>query len=208
MRLGLSFLALLSFSLPAWSASELYQPTLGDRFRYLLSNGDAVETKVIRVSQDPPETIATLERTVVHGGTRRSTRVVLLRSPEGFAFRFPHAAHGAQLGPLVYYWAKAELRQVWLAQRGQYRDLSGENVAFEIQGRYEGNETLKVPAGVFQDCWRLSFWGSPASERPTLMTMWVKPDVGIIKTRSLEGSSTLETELVEFAIAKDAHSTP
>lgn len=206
-RIGLwvSFFSVLG--LPAWGAPNLYQPSLGDRFRYELSNGDAVETRVIRLHEAPGETIATLERTTMHHGKPQATRMVMFRSEEGLALKIPlNQEDQTNLSPLIFYWAKAEPQQGWLAQKGQFRNLRGETVPCEIQARYEGRETVTVPAGVFQDCRRITFWGSPQAENPTLMTLWLQPELGIIKTRSIEGTSSLETELIDYATATSGHS--
>lgn len=197
MALGLSLLA----SLPSQAAALV--PRVGDFWRYRLSDGSSASLEVVRVRTEAQRTIATLDRTWQHGDTPRRQRLTLLCSPDGLALRLPGTT-GLDFGPIVCFMTEAGLHDSWTAQQGSYPTTDGETVAYRVIAQLEAFETITIPAGTFR-CQRIAYRiALPAAEPSDVRTgmwVWVKPEVGILKTRSLRAGQLTETELTAFGRA-------
>lgn len=206
-KLGLAFVL---YGLVAPEANAVpYVPQVGDEQRYGVSNGDVAVTRVIRTRGQGDRTYAQVVQTLLRkGGAPETSRFTVIRSAEGMAIQVSSSVDGVQLSPLVYYLQAAGPRDSWVAQKGSYRDASGREVSYELRAEHQGLETITVEAGTFEDCARISyrtrFSGSRASADAELI-FWVKPEIGIIKTRSLQGGKVTETELLSIQRATLAH---
>lgn len=187
----------LALSAPAPGAP--WQPHVGDAREYATPDGGRATLRVIRVRQEAERTVATVEQVSEQGARRTTRRVTWLRSPEGLALRLP-GLDMLEVGPLVCYLSHAGLADTWTAQEGHYRDAAGEQVSFRLLARLEAREQVTVPAGTFSDCARVAYRLELEDEVAprTNMWVWIKPELGIVKTRSLRGSVVQETQLVRY----------
>ncbi|HEY9856960.1 MAG TPA: hypothetical protein V6D05_14550, partial [Stenomitos sp.] len=212
IRVGLSAgLSALLWAMPAAALPTPYQPQVGDTLRYALSNGDTATTRVVRIRTEDDRTYAMLERVLEHGGAQKTSRVTLVRSSEGIAFRLPELeGSGDEQSPLVCYLTQAQINDTWTAQKGAYHDLEGSPTEYRVYAHLEAIETLTVKAGTFPGCYRIAYRTAvPGMESPGYtMTVWFKPEVGIVKTRSAQGATTTETELVSYTLAAYSGATP
>lgn len=187
---------------PAWPAPKAYVPTLGDTLCYALSNGDIATTRVVRVRADGSRLLATLERTVEHGAKHESEHMTLVRTDQGIALRLPEVEGlPTETTPLVCYLTQAGINDTWTAQKGSYRDADGAEAEYRVYAHLDAIETVRVKAGTFTGCYRVSYRTAMASgETPTNTTMqiWFKPELGIVKTRTVENGTATETELVSY----------
>lgn len=205
IRVGLTLgLASALWALPAMAQPTPYQPRVGDTLRYALSNGDMATTRVIRVRTEEDRTYATVEQVLEHAGTQKTHRLIMVRSPEGIALRMPEIeGSGDEKSPLVCYLTQARVNDTWTAQKGAYRDEAGAAAEYRVYARLEAIETVTVKAGTFKGCYRVAYrTAMQGDEQPaTPMIVWFKPEVGIIKTRSVQGGTATETELVSYSLA-------
>lgn len=205
VRMGLAMgLAMALWAIPAFAQPVPYQPQVGDTLRYALSNGDTATTRVVRVRNDEDRTYATLEQVLEHEGTQRTHRLLMVRSPEGIALRMPELeGSGEQKSPLVCYLTQARVNDTWTAQKGAYRDEEGAAAEYRVFARLEAIETLTVKAGTFPGCYKIAYRTAMAgADEPTsTMLVWFKPEIGIIKTRTLKAGNATETELVSYSLA-------
>lgn len=208
LKLGLS--AFL-WATPAMAEPTPYQPHVGDTLRYALSNGDTATTRIVRIRSEDDRTYAMVEQVVEHEGTQKTSRVTMVRSPEGIALSLPEVeGSGSEKSPLVCYLKQAKINDTWTAQRGAYRDEEGAATQYRVYARLEAIETLTVKAGTFRDCHRIAYRTVvPGSETPTYaLVLWFKPEVGIIKTRTLRGTEATETELLSYTLASYRPASP
>lgn len=210
IRIGLGLLALM-WAWPAMAEPTPYQPHVGDTLRYALSNGDTATTRVVRIHSEADRTYAMVERVLQHEGSKETRRVTLVRSKEGIALGMPEVeGSGDEKSPLVCYLSQARINDTWTAQKGSYRDAEGDSTEYRVYARLEAIETLKVRAGTFRNCHRIAYRSVMAGSEASAYTLvvWFKPEVGIIKTRTLRGSEATETELVSYALASFTADAP
>ncbi len=205
VRMGLAMgLAVGLWAIPAFAQPTPYQPQVGDTLRYALSNGDTSTTRVVRIRNEEDRTYATMEQVLDHEGKQRTNRLIMVRSPEGIALRLPELeGSDDRKSPLVCYLTQAKVNDTWTAQKGAYRDEAGAATEYRVFARLEAIETLTVKAGTFDGCYKIAYRTAMAgSEQPTsTMVVWFKPEVGIIKTRTVHGDQATETELVSYSLA-------
>ncbi|MNR89283.1 hypothetical protein D3C72_202470 [compost metagenome] len=187
-------------ALPAGAAP--YEPQVGDELRYGISNGDVAITRVIRTRGHGERTFAQVIQTLLRKGEDpEMSRFTMIRTAEGMAIQVSSAAEGVQLSPLVYYLQAAGDRDSWVAQKGSYRDSEGKEVGYELTAELQGRETVTVKAGKFEDCARIAYrtkLAGVAQGAGSELVFWVKPEIGIIKTRSLQEGKVTETELLSI----------
>ncbi len=207
LGLGAALIGALIAGQPASAAP--YLPQVGDELRYGVSNGDVAITRVIRTRGQGDRTYAQVVQTLVRkGADPQTSRFTVIRTAEGMALQVSSTLEGLQLSPLVYYLQGVSPRESWVAQKGTYRDSEGKEVGYELTAELLGIETVKVEAGTFEDCARISYRTTFSDARQTAsseLTFWVKPEIGIIKTRSLQEGKVTETELLSFQRATFAH---
>lgn len=212
IRVGLTAgLSAFLWALPAMAQPTPYQPQVGDTLRYALSNGDTATTRVVRIRTEDDRTYAMLERVVEHEGTQKTSRLTMVRSPEGIALRLPELkGSDDEQSPLVCYLTQARINDTWTAQKGAYRDSEGTANEYRVYAHLEAIETLTVKAGTFPGCYRIAYRTAMAGNETSTstMTVWFKPEVGIVKTRSAQGEGTTETELVGYTLASYPHPAP
>ncbi len=186
-----------------------YLPQVGDELRYGVSNGDVAVTRVIRTRSQGDRVYAQVVQTLLRQGSEpQTTRFTFIRAEEGLAIQVTPIMEGLQLSPLVYYLSVPDATESWTAQKGSYRDSAGQEVGYELTAEFLGLETVKVTAGTFEGCARIAYRSNlaPSSAvRPSEMVFWVKPEIGIVKTRSLQDGRVTETELLSFERATFAH---
>ena len=88
-------------------------------------------------------------------------------------------------------------------------------IALVEKGKVAGTETVKTPAGTFEDCLKIAYWYAKATEKeeatkPTssgtsgieLTRLWLAPNVGIVKFVRVSATSKVEKslELTEYEI--------
>ena len=88
-------------------------------------------------------------------------------------------------------------------------------IALVEKGKVAGTETVKTPAGTFEDCLKIEYWYAKATEKeeatkPTssgtsgieLTTLWLAPNVGIVKFIRVSATSKVEKslELTQYEI--------
>ncbi len=207
-KLGI-VLGLLGALFAAPATATPYLPQVGDELRYGISNGDVAITRVIRTRGQGERTYAQVVQTLHRrGADPQTSRFTVIRTAEGMAIQVTPTAEGMQFSPLVYYLKDVEPQDSWVAQKGSYRDASGREVAYELTAELQGLETITVSAGRFEDCARITYRTNLAGAMPGApaeLTFWVKPEIGIIKTRSQQDGKVTETELLSFQRATFAH---
>ena len=207
LGIGVALLGACWAGLPAEAAP--YQPQVGDELRYGISNGDVAITRVIRTRGQGERTYAQVVQTLLRKGTDPQTsRFTVIHTAEGMAIQVAAPAEGVQLSPLVYYLQDAGERASWLAQKGSYRDAEGREIGYELTAEFLGNETVSVVAGKFEGCAKIRYRTKLAGVlqgATSELVFWVKPEIGIVKTRSLQEGRVTETELLSFQRATLAH---
>jgi hypothetical protein len=207
LGLGSALIGAVLAGAPASAAP--YLPQVGDELRYGVSNGDVAITRVIRTRGQGDRTYAQVVQTLVRKGSDpQMSRFTVIRTGEGMAIQVSPAVEGLQLSPLVYYLQGVNPRESWVAQKGSYRDSDGKEVGYELTAELLGLETVKVEAGTFENCARIAYRTTFTDDRQRAsseLTFWVKPEIGIIKTRSLQEGKVTETELLSFQRATFAH---
>lgn len=207
---------LFAAALPAAAAPvSPFTPRVGDTMRYALTGGDSYVMRVVKIRAEEGRTLALVEQTHAQGGNQARgetgsggearERMTWVRTDQGMALVLGTPDDDSmEQSPLICYLAKAALRDTWTAQSGRYRDTDGAVTEFRIFARLEAIETVTVPAGTFEGCHRISYQaatrGEEASER-TRMQLWFKPDLGIVKTRSVQGDTVTETTLTSYQCA-------
>ncbi|HEY9897704.1 MAG TPA: hypothetical protein V6D00_00860 [Pantanalinema sp.] len=182
-----------------------FTPHVGDELRYALTSGDSFVMRVVKTRSEEGRTLALVEESHSQEGTEARERMTWVRTEQGMALVLgaPDDASMEQ-SPLICYVAKASPKDTWTAQSGRYRDTDGAVSEFRIFARLEAIETVTVPAGTFAGCHRIAYQaairGEGASER-TRMQLWFKPDLGIVKTRSVQGETVTETALTGYRTA-------
>ena len=88
-------------------------------------------------------------------------------------------------------------------------------IALIEKGKVAGTETVTTPAGTFEDCLKIAYWYAKATEKedatkPTssgtsgieLTTLWLAPNVGIVKFVRVSATSKVEKslELTQYEI--------
>ena len=88
-------------------------------------------------------------------------------------------------------------------------------IALVEKGKVAAKETVKTPAGTFEDCLKIEYWYAKATEKaeatkPTssgtsgieLTTLWLAPNVGIVKFVRVSATSKVEKslELTQYEI--------
>ncbi len=88
-------------------------------------------------------------------------------------------------------------------------------IALVEKGKVAAKETVKTPAGIFEDCLKIEYWYAKATEKedatkPTfsdtsgieLTTLWLAPNVGIVKFIRKSADSKVEKslELTQYEI--------
>ncbi|MBM3266064.1 MAG: hypothetical protein FJZ01_00310 [Candidatus Sericytochromatia bacterium] len=185
------------------AAGTVLVPVAGDQFRYSVSTGEHVTLEVLRVEPRAEQLVATVrERRVWPDGTSEEAQFDLVRTAQALALDMPPAADNARLSPLVYFFASASVRDSWLAQQGVFLDPTGNQVRYQIQARVDAIETITGPAGTFPGCRRVSYTSTLDSgrspDRVTRLTLWLHPDIGIVRSYSVTGTSARLTELVGY----------
>lgn len=178
-----------------------YLPQVGDELRYRVSNGDVAIARVIRTRGQGDRTYAQVVQTLLRQGSEPQTaRFTLIRTSDGMAIQMPSGTEGLQLSPLVYYLGVVDQKDSWIAQRGTFRDSDGQEVGYELTAELQATETVTVKAGTFEGCSRISYRTNlpTTSSGPPELTFWVKPEIGIVKTRSVQNGQVTETELLSF----------
>jgi hypothetical protein len=191
-----------------------YLPQVGDELRYRVSNGDVAITRVTATRGEGKRTYAQVVQTLLRQGSDpQISRFTIIRTEEGMAIQVDPVAGGLKLSPLVFYLSMVDPADDWVAQTGIYRDVDGKEVGYQLRAEFQALETVTVAAGVFEDCARIGYRstlsgpavpGAPHGEA-TELVFWVKPDLGIVKTRSTKGGRVTETELLSFARPVLAH---
>lgn len=207
MTAALLGLGLWVGGLAAYAGETPYLPQVGDELRYGVSNGDVAVTRVIRTRGDGKRTYAQVVQTLLRKGNEpQISRFTVIRTEDGMAIQVEPVADGLRLSPMVYYLAMVDPTDSWVAQKGVYRDSDGNEVGYELKAELQALETIKVKAGVFEGCariaYRSSLAGQPDGEE---LLFWVKPDLGIVKTRSTRAGQVTETELISFERAAFVH---
>lgn len=202
--------ALLTLGFAAGRAiAAPYQPQVGDELRYGVSNGDVAITRVIRTRGHGDRVYAQVVQTLLRkGADPQTSRFTVIRTEEGMAIQVSTSMEGLELSPLVYYLKGVAPQESWLAQKGSFRNSNGKTISYELRAELQGLETIRVPAGTFQDCARISYrtrFAEPGSGSDAELIFWVKPEIGIVKTRSLQEGQVTETELLSFQRAAFAH---
>lgn len=191
----------------AHAGAAPYLPQVGDELRYSVSNGDTAVTRVIRTRADGKRTYAQVMQTLLRKGhDPQISRFTVIRTEDGMAIQVDPVAGVLRLSPLIYYLAMVDPTDSWVAQKGIYRDADGNEVGYELKAEMQALETVSVRAGVFEGCARIAYRSSLAGAPDGAeMVFWVKPDLGIVKTRSSQGGQVTETELVSFERGAFAH---
>lgn len=193
----------------AAGAMGLVVPVAGDQYRYELSTGEQVTLEVVSVRPRESQLLATMRETrMLPGGESRRATFEVIRTETSLAIDMPAPADNARLSPLVYFFAPANPEDTWLAQNGSFIDESGRHLTYRITARLEAIETIRSPAGIFEGCRRIAFSstldeGLPAN-RITRLTVWLHPEIGIVRSYSQTGSRTRLTELVQYRKLKGA----
>ncbi|MBU6427800.1 MAG: hypothetical protein KGR26_02200 [Cyanobacteria bacterium REEB65] len=193
--LGLA-LALLLCS-PA-QASDLHPlvPAIGDTYTYSVSTGERVTLETIRVHQLGDHLVAT-DRELIRkkGQADRTASVDVIRTDDALAFAVSSQGDSA-ITPLVFFFGQANQDDSWLAQRGSYIGPSGVGVNYQILARVAALETVTVPAGTFPESWKVIF--TTTRDASKHLTVWLRPDLGILRTQSNDRGQNLVTELVGY----------
>lgn len=204
----------LSACLGGWLAggpahAAPYLPQVGDELRYGVSNGDVAVARVIRTRGQGERTYAQVVQTLLRKGSDPQTsRFTFIRTAEGMAIQVMTGGEGIQFSPLVYYLSVVSPKESWVAQKGSFRDSSGREIGYQLTAELQGLETVTVTAGKFEGCARISYRSNLSqgvSEEASEMVFWVKPEIGIVKTRSLQAGKVTETELLSFQRATFSH---
>ncbi|MBO9541598.1 hypothetical protein J7643_13505 [bacterium] len=205
---GLSLFLALGVGAPALAAPAPrapFTPHVGDTMRYAITGGDSYVMRVVKTRGDDGRTLALVEET--HDTPKQETRdrLTWVRTDQGMALVLgPTNDSSMEQSPLICYLANSAPKDTWTAQSGRYRDTDGSVTEFRIFARLEAIETVTVPAGTFAGCYRIAYQaatkGEPASER-TRMQLWFKPELGIVKTRSVQGETVTETTLTGYQTA-------
>lgn len=178
-------------------------PVAGDSYQYALSTGERVTLEVVRVQPRSDQLVATVrEARVRPGGEHEESTFDVIRTPTALALDIPGSADNARLSPLVYFFAPAAVQDSWLAQQGVFLDAAGAAVRYQIQAKLEAIETVTGPAGTFNGCHRISYTSSLDQglppDRVTQITLWLHPEIGIVRSYSLSRGQARVTELVQF----------
>lgn len=203
-------LGLLSLSLCTSVAAQetMYLPHEGDRMDYLLSNGDRAFSRVVEVSEEEEQCVAKVIQEVTRrDGSSQTFNYAFIYTPTavGISLPFPEGENAAaDVSPLICYVEQAGVEDAWMAQNGTFRIYGERTCRFSVVGQLEKIETVKVKAGTFGACRRMGFRmkldsGSLSGSK---MTIWFKPSVGIIKTRTEQEGNSFESELVAIKRAK------
>lgn len=192
-------------TLPATAAPTTLAPFtlhVGDTLRYAITNGDSYVMRVVKTRAEEGRTLALVEQTHAQAGAEARERMTWVRTEQGMALVLGAPDDDSmEQSPLICYLAKASPRDTWTAQSGRYRDADGAVTEFRIFARLEAIEPVTVPAGTFTGCHRIAYQaasrGEGASER-TRMQLWFKPDLGVVKTRSVQGETVTETALTGY----------
>lgn len=193
----------------AASGDPVFMPVAGDTFRYSLSNGERVTLEIVSVKPRDNQTVARVrESRILPGGESRNATFDLIRTPTSLAIDMPAPGDNARLSPLVYFFAPANPQDSWMAQHGTFLDGTGSPVRYQITAKLEAIETITAPAGTFEGCRRITYSstlndGMPA-ERVTRLTVWLHPDIGIVRSHSRTGEESRLTELVQYQKASQA----
>lgn len=174
-------------------------PSVGDTLTYSVSTGERVTMRTMLVSQVGDRVVATDEETIArHGLPIHRGLLRIIRTSDALAFDLP-SVNGESLSPLVFYFSRANPKDSWLAQRVSYLDATGRDVKYQVLANFDSIETINAPAGTFARCWRLTF--SASSDPTDRLTVWLDPDIGIVKTQSRERGETIVTQLTSVALA-------
>ena len=84
-------------------------------------------------------------------------------------------------------------------------------IALVEKGKITAKETVKTPAGTFEDCLKIEYWYAEATEKENttkdisgieLTTLWLAPNVGIVKFIRVSADSKVEKslELTQYEI--------
>ncbi len=184
-------------------ASTVFLPVAGDVFRYALSSGERVTLEIVSVRQQENKVLAKVRETkVLPGGESEHATFDLIRTPTSLAIDIPPAGDNARLSPLVYFFAPANPQDSWMAQQGIFLDSAGSAVRYQVTARLEAIETVTGPAGTFEGCRRITYSSSLSDglplDRITQLTVWMHPDVGIVRSFSRTGADSRLTELVQY----------
>ncbi len=90
-------------------------------------------------------------------------------------------------------------------------------IALVEKGKIAAKETVKTPAGTFEDCLKIEYWYAEATEKENttkdtsgieLTTLWLAPNVGIVKFIRKSADSKVEKslELTQYEIKADISS--
>ncbi|MBI6546101.1 MAG: hypothetical protein HY692_04860, partial [Cyanobacteria bacterium NC_groundwater_1444_Ag_S-0.65um_54_12] len=187
--------------------SYLIVPMVGDTLRYVLSNGNRADLEVISLKQHNDQLIATIRQTCLasNGDITNQGTFDVIRTEDALALDIPGAGDNARLTPLVYFFAPARLNDSWLAQQGFFLDTHGLAIRYRIMARLDAVETVTAPAGTFSGCHRISYTSTldegKATNRVVNLTVWFKPELGIVRTYSELGGSSKVTELIDFKVS-------
>lgn len=91
-------------------------------------------------------------------------------------------------------------------------------IALVEKGKIAAKETVKTPAGTFEDCLKIEYWYAEATEKENttkdtsgieLTTLWLAPNVGIVKFIRVSADSKVEKslELTQYEIKPDVSSS-
>jgi hypothetical protein len=186
-----------------------FTPHVGDTLRYALTNGDSYVMRVLKTRAEAGRTLALVEKTRSEASGASSERMTWVRTEQGMAMVLSTSDDsGMEQSPLICYVAKAAPKDMWTAQSGRYRDTEGDMTEYRIFARLEAIETVTVPAGTFAGCHRISYQATTREgdmNEATRMVLWFKPDLGIVKTRTVQGETVTETSLTGYQTASYGH---
>ena len=91
-------------------------------------------------------------------------------------------------------------------------------IALVEKGKITAKETVKTPAGTFEDCLKIEYWYAEATEKENttkdtsgieLTTLWLAPNVGIVKFIRVSADSKVKKslELTQYEIKPDVSSS-